>query len=51
MPVRKAALAAERVTEEEHEEAEVDAYERGQHPQGGAPAERLSERAAEEGTE
>jgi len=47
-PIRKAALAAERVAEEEREQDEVDAEERGQHPHGGAPAERLSERAAEE---
>jgi len=35
----------------EHEQDEVDSEERGQHPHGGASAERLRERAAEERAE
>ena len=51
MPIRQAALAAKRVAEKEREEDEVDAEEGGEQPEGGAPAERLREDAAQQRAE
>ena len=51
MPIRQAALAAKRVAEKEREEDEVDAEEGREQPEGGAPAERLGEDAAQQRAE